>query len=214
MTDGRDEAGDGDKVKILEMAVDVRKFEIGLFWQRSLFFWGFIAATFLAYANIKDQNVEVRFAIICAGVIFSFGWTLVNRGSKYWQEAWEQKVHRVEHDVLNVHLFWDRETVEPKFWLWQAREYSVSKLTIALSDFTLLVWLFLAAKSILAAGTSSLVELSWLSSRSPMRFSCSGEAEPADRGRRNVRPRVRAEALSQSRSGRNGGHSRRYVDTG
>ncbi len=53
MTDGRDEAGDGDKVKILEMAVDVRKFEIGLFWQRSLFFWGFIAATFLAYANIK-----------------------------------------------------------------------------------------------------------------------------------------------------------------
>ncbi len=27
-------------LKILELASDIRKFEIGLFWQRSAFFWG------------------------------------------------------------------------------------------------------------------------------------------------------------------------------
>jgi len=27
--------------KYFDVAADVRKFEIGLFWQRSLFFWGF-----------------------------------------------------------------------------------------------------------------------------------------------------------------------------
>ena len=42
------------KLAELQLASDIRKFEIGLFWQRSLFFWGLIAATFLAYANIKD----------------------------------------------------------------------------------------------------------------------------------------------------------------
>lgn len=63
----------------------------------------------------------------------------------------------MEHEVLGVHLFGDWEAVELKFCLLQARQYSVSKLAISLSDFTLLVWLFLAAKSILAAGTSSLV---------------------------------------------------------
>lgn len=53
-------------VKIFETAADVRKFEIGLFWQRSLFFWGLIAATFLAYANIKADDAKIKFAIICA----------------------------------------------------------------------------------------------------------------------------------------------------
>src|SRR5271166_1217907 len=155
MTDEKD--GEPDNLKILEIAADVRKFEIGLFWQRSLFFWGLIAATFLAYANVKDTDVKSRFAIVCAGVIFSLGWTLVNRGSKYWQENWEQKVSRAEQGVLGVHLFRDREPVESKFWPLQARQYSVSKLAISLSDFTLLVWIFLFGKSIATAGNSTLV---------------------------------------------------------
>jgi hypothetical protein len=35
--------------KILDYAVDVRKLEIGLFWTRSLFFWGFTTTTIAAY---------------------------------------------------------------------------------------------------------------------------------------------------------------------
>lgn len=130
------------KLAELQLASDIRKFEIGLFWQRSLFFWGLIAATFLAYANIKDSNATIRFAIVCAGFIFSLGWTLVNRGSKYWQENWERKVG-LAAQAASVQLFQNREPVQPKFFLWQARQYSVSKLAIALSDFTVIVWVFL-----------------------------------------------------------------------
>lgn len=129
--------------KILELAGDIRKFELSLFWQRSLFFWGFIAVSFITYANLKAEGKEIRFAIVCIGFIYSLGWALVNRGSKYWQEAWEQKVQSVELQVLGRRLFTHREPVLPNFWLWRARRYSVSKLTIALSDFTVLVWIYL-----------------------------------------------------------------------
>ena len=74
---------DARKLSELQVAADVRKLEIGLFWQRSLFFWGLIAATFLAYASLKDSDATIRFAIVCAGFVFSLGWTLVNRGSKF-----------------------------------------------------------------------------------------------------------------------------------
>jgi len=48
-----------EEKKILELAADVQKFEIGLFWHRSLFFWGFIGAAFVAYAAfMKDGNSD------------------------------------------------------------------------------------------------------------------------------------------------------------
>lgn len=137
-----------EKKKILEYASDVRKFEIGLFWQRSLFFWGFIGAAFVGYGvliTISDKDFAL--AISCFGMICSIAWTLQNRGSKYWQEAWEQKCEAVEMAVLNVHLFSNIEPVEYKGWLGAAR-FSVSKLAIALSDFTVLVWIILVWKAL------------------------------------------------------------------
>jgi hypothetical protein len=107
------------------------------------FFWGFIAAAFLAYANLKGED-ETQFAVACIGFVYSLGWTLVNRGSKYWQEAWEQKVLSVQLAVLGRRLFSEQEPILKNFWLWKARRYSVSKLTIAISDFTTLIWIFLA----------------------------------------------------------------------
>jgi hypothetical protein len=144
-----------DDNKILQLATEARKFQIDLFWQRSLFFWGLIAATFLAYANLRESEPEIRYAVICVGLIFSLGWTLVNRVSKYWQEVWEQKVEEVEELILVDRPSRNPEpTQEEKFWLWSARKYSVSKLAIALSDFTLLIWLFLGIEALAGRGVN------------------------------------------------------------
>jgi len=150
------------KRAILKYAADVRKFEIDLFWRRSLFFWGFISAAFVAYGVlIRNSDKEFALAVSCFGLICSFAWTLQNRGSKYWQEAWEQKVETVEKDVLGAPLFSNWEPVKKKG-LWGAAKFSVSKLAIALSDFTVLIWLVLIWKTnllqvqIVAASSSSL----------------------------------------------------------
>jgi hypothetical protein len=61
------------KTEILKYATDVRKFEIERFWQRSLFFWGFIAAAFVAYAQSGGKG-ELAFLVAC------FGFCAVLRG--------------------------------------------------------------------------------------------------------------------------------------
>lgn len=132
---------DEQKAHYFTLAREGRKYEIDKFWQRSVFFWGFIAASFIAYAKGSEKTKPLEKVLIsCFGLICSFTWTLSNRGSKYWQEAWERKVERIEDLVLGAKLFSHVEDRQPKG-VWGARNFSVSKLTIALSDFTCIIWL-------------------------------------------------------------------------
>lgn len=139
------------KVDILKYASEIRKFEIERFWGRSVFFWGFIASAFVAYAYIYKADAKdssdgfVQFVIACFGLVCSVAWTLQNRGGKYWQEAWEQKVESVEREVLGAKLFSNREPIMNKGF-WGAANFSVSKLAIMLSDFAVLVWIILAGR--------------------------------------------------------------------
>ena len=152
---------------LFDTASDTRKFEIDLFWKRSLFFWGFIAAAFTGYALATKM---LALALACFGLVCSVVWTLGNRGSKYWQEAWEAKVERIEdalpqftvsanpvqppRNSLSIQpLFRTREPPDTSKGPWlRGRRFSVSKLTIALSDFTSLVWLGLVVRSSASLG--------------------------------------------------------------
>jgi hypothetical protein len=130
------------KLKKYDVALATRNFEIELFWKRSLFFWGFIASSFIGYATMIKNQPSLTIVIVSFGFICSLAWTLVNRGSKYWQENWEVIVADLEDDVTGS-LFKDiREQKKKGIWL-SSRKFSVSKVTIALSDFTVLIWLFL-----------------------------------------------------------------------
>lgn len=136
------------KREILKLASETRRFEIERFWARSVFFWGFIAAAFVSYAQLdsKPQSEDLRFLVACFGVVCSLAWTLLNRGGKYWQEAWETKVKVVEVQVLGAALFSNIEPLRSSGF-WGPAKYSVSRLTIALSDFTTVVWVMLATIS-------------------------------------------------------------------
>ncbi len=127
------------KNKKYKVALTTRNFEIELFWKRSIFFWGFIASAFLGYAALVKDNPNLAVVLACFGFVCSVAWSLVNRGSKYWQENWESKVAEIENDVTG-NLFKERSAQQDKgIWL-SSRKFSVSKVTIALSDFTCLIW--------------------------------------------------------------------------
>jgi hypothetical protein len=141
--------------RILEIAIDIRKFEIGLFWQRSLFFWGLVGAAFVSYAALRKDYPSAAFLVSCFGLVCSVAWSLANRGSKYWQEYWEREVEKVEERVLGRQLFLGGSTRKaPDIWL-APRMYSVSKLTIALSDFSGVVWLIIAFTHLPAASLTN-----------------------------------------------------------
>jgi hypothetical protein len=42
--------------KALELALDIRKFEIGLYWQRAAYFWALIAGALAGYFAILSAD--------------------------------------------------------------------------------------------------------------------------------------------------------------
>jgi hypothetical protein len=128
---------DDQNAKRFDVSVQIRNFEIDLFWKRSLFFWGFISAAFIGYAALRQSGL--RILVACFGMVCSCAWSLVNRGSKYWQENWEAKVERFELPVTGP-LFAEEGAPQDKGRWLRGRKYSVSKLAIALSDYVFLLW--------------------------------------------------------------------------
>ncbi|EKO3447590.1 hypothetical protein NT695_002432 [Vibrio fluvialis] len=136
-------------------AITTRNFEIELYWKRSLFFWGFIATAALGYGSaIFNDNPNQNLAMLIAsfGLVCSLCWSLVNRGSKYWQEHWEKKVTDFEAKLARDMLVFraeDARDTSKSCWL-GSRKYSVSRIAIALSDYTVLVWLFLITNRLIS----------------------------------------------------------------
>ena len=49
----------------------------------------------LSAEHMKDKEFNA-YVLACVGLIFSLAWFLTNRGSKYWQENWENHVDMLE----------------------------------------------------------------------------------------------------------------------
>src|SRR4051794_40275378 len=91
--------------RALRYALDIRKFEIELYWKRATYFWTFIAAAFAAYGAIRTARPfpdQVHLSVVAAvlGLVLSVSWYCVNRGSKRWQENWENHVDMLENPVI------------------------------------------------------------------------------------------------------------------
>lgn len=124
--------------------------EIELFWKRALFFWGFIASAFVAFVSLKNSDSMFTLIIATFGLVCSFIWTLVNRGSKYWVDYWEEKVFQNERYVTGSLFFQpaSKGAHQTFFWL-RGRRFSVTKLTIALSDYVFALWVGILINEVL-----------------------------------------------------------------
>lgn len=125
-----------------KVALDIRKFEIDMYWKRANYFWLFTAAIFIAYfAAFRESLVYVSVTLSLLGFLFSFGWYLVARGSKVWQENWEMHIGFLEEEIHGP-LFKTFGLPNTNFWyLFKEYPFSVSKVNQILSLFTSLFWL-------------------------------------------------------------------------
>lgn len=144
----------------LEQAYEVRKFEIELYWKRATYFWTFIGASFAAYAAFAVVEVTESLLLLtsCIGLVFSVAWHCVNKGSKFWQENWENHVELLEDEVMGpLYKSYSYrpgkdqhrtriEKVEDFFVA--PMDFSVSKINQLVSTFMTWVWIFLVWKSI------------------------------------------------------------------
>lgn len=139
--------------RALDHALDIRKFEIDLYWRRAAYFWALIAAAFAGYFVIlgSEQIPEKKFmafVVSCVGFLFTFAWFQVNRGSKRWQENWENHVDMLEDKVTGPLYKTRLERLDSRKWFERAitgpTNISVSKTNQIVSLFTLFIWIVLA----------------------------------------------------------------------
>lgn len=95
----------GLQKEALEHALEIRKFEIELYWKRAAYFWTFIGASFAGYGAVEGSSgitdkAALTVPLSCLGLIFSVGWFCVNKGSKQWQENWENHVDLLEDEKI------------------------------------------------------------------------------------------------------------------
>ena len=89
----------------LDRAHEIRKFEIGLYWRRSFFFWGFIAVFLAAFALIIDSEsidgIKPIAAVFlsCMGLFTSIAWLYIEKGSRAWQKNWERHIDFLEDNI-------------------------------------------------------------------------------------------------------------------
>ncbi len=150
-------------------AADIRKFEIELFWKRATYYWAFIMAAFtghFALLGMLFSDCEKTFsvseiyclpglslfalaatALVC--FFFSFAWTLVNKGSKFWQKNWEAHLDMLENEVTGklyqTYLNTNSKEFDECPWNCKAYDYSVSKVTMVTSIALSLISAFLTA---------------------------------------------------------------------
>ena len=129
----------------LKQALDIRKFEIELYWKRATYFWAFIAVTFAGYFTVLASKVQIEnklvilFLINSLGFAFSYVWFLVNRGSKFWQNNWERHVDFLEDEFMGpLYKIVIGRQGDSK--LFEEARYSVSKINQMLSFFLVIIW--------------------------------------------------------------------------
>lgn len=140
------------KTLALSHALDIRKFEIELYWKRATYFWTFIGASFAGYITLKSSEAKtddnLSLLISCLGMLFSLGWLCVNKGSKFWQENWENHVDFLEdsntgplYKTVTSSISESNKREKIKDFFTGSLPYSVSKVNQIISLYIFIIWL-------------------------------------------------------------------------
>ena len=92
----------------LNRAHDIRQFEIRLYWQRSLFFWGFMVTFFGAFGylmGLESQTLVSKAGLVVLSMLGSFtawAWLVTEIGAKSWQRNWELHIDYLEDEITGA----------------------------------------------------------------------------------------------------------------
>ena len=150
------------RAKAHEYALDIRKFEIELYWKRATYFWVFVGATLGGFVAIQASNTlttqskqDISVVLSCLGFVFSVAWLCTNRGSKYWQENWEKHVDMLEDKFTGPLYKVILPRSKPKGCMEKVEHFitgssplSVSKINQIISLYVSVLWLALLLYSL------------------------------------------------------------------
>ena len=130
--------------KAFDIALDIRKFEIDMYWKRATYFWALMAICFTGIVMLKNGALYplISFSLSCLGLFLSVAFWLINRGSKFWQQNWEAHVDLLGRKICGplyqyVIISDDIKKCSP----WSEWPFSVSKVNMLVSFFLIVFWI-------------------------------------------------------------------------
>jgi hypothetical protein len=137
----------------IENALDIRKFEIDLYWRRANYFWLYNVSAFTAYFYVISNNTInkedaslLTLLITGIGVFLSLCWVCINKASKSYQENWEKHVDLLEDDYMGPlykrTLEYEKDRFERLIHK-KISTFSVSKINLLLSRGMVVTWFLL-----------------------------------------------------------------------
>jgi len=154
--DNNDKEYELNKIEF-EKSLALRNFEIENFWKRGWFFGALMLALIAGYFKLKDSSPDYCIYISFVGFLVSMAQSLMNRGSKYWQERWEYKTKNRE-SILGIDITKTKKINNERYyidaciqaknenWFTRSRRISVSKLTFLVWDILSICWLMIWIK--------------------------------------------------------------------
>lgn len=156
----------------LSRAESIRDFEIGLYWTRSTYFWGFQAVFFASFGLVaqvfipnttgEPSNVfalVILSTIAVAGSIVSYLWLLMLQGAKHWQDNWERHIDILEDYVYGplYKTYFIENIPEKKCNVYESvpKEYrpiSVTQVNKRISQIVIVLWSIIAITSLCFLG--------------------------------------------------------------
>jgi hypothetical protein len=137
-----------------------RELEIKNLWQRSIFLASFLVMCFGGYGKIVElllnsndnehiQILHVLAILVCLlGIVFSWLWIAMAKGSKAWQEVYEDAIKSIESEpALNIEEKYRygqynlKEGADTNILSCKAGRYSPSKINIAIGQVSLFMWI-------------------------------------------------------------------------
>jgi len=127
-------------IEALRYAHDIRKFEIDLYWKRSVYFQTIIGIILAALAlTLKTSDGASKWAVDLSvlqalitylGAILAFAWYAATRGGKYWQRNWETHVDTLENLVTGplYKTVYNKKSGQNFLHIFKEYPYSTSKL--------------------------------------------------------------------------------------
>jgi hypothetical protein len=150
--------------KALDIALAARQFEIEMYLKRTTYFWTLLGAAlagYLAVQSIDPQKMDFKdknfysFMISIIGLVISLGWSMANKGSKYWHENWENHVMVLSKEIVGpiFNITLSRPDSDGFIhgvlaYFTRPGRYSVTKINILFSWFMLVIWIALLINSI------------------------------------------------------------------
>ncbi len=113
------------RYRAYNQAAHTREFEINLYWKRATYFWAFITTVYVAYYHVlvyiycRQHGHLPTLVLSGLGLLFAVCWILVAKGSRHWQENWENHVCLLEDPVTG-----------PLFKINDPKSISVSKVNL------------------------------------------------------------------------------------